>query len=77
MPALAGQRAAYLAKVLNAYRAGKRHSPVMSAMMDGMSENDVENLAEFYASQKAHAVVYVPVPPTRQPGTQPSRTGET
>ncbi|HET8996297.1 MAG TPA: c-type cytochrome [Acetobacteraceae bacterium] len=62
MPSLASQRAAYLEKVLNAYRAGKRNSPVMSAMMDGMSENDVRNLAQFYASQKAHAVVYVPVP---------------
>jgi len=65
MPALSSQRAAYLEKVLNAFRAGKRNSPVMSAMMDGMTENDVRNLAEYYASQKARAVVYVPVPPAK------------
>lgn len=62
MPALAGQSEAYLSKVLNAYRAGTRHSPVMSAMMDGLSENDIHNLAVYYASQKARSVVYVPIP---------------
>lgn len=62
MPALASQKVSYLEKVLNAYRAGERHSPIMSAMVDGMTENDVRNLAEYYASQKARAVVYVPIP---------------
>lgn len=62
MPALASQNAGYLEKVLNAYRAGKRNSPVMTAMVNGMTENDVRNLAEYYASQKARAVVYVPIP---------------
>ena len=62
MPALAGQREGYLTKVMNGYRAGTRHSPVMAAMMEGMSENDVTNLAAYYAHQKAQAVVYVPIP---------------
>lgn len=63
IPALASQRAAYLESALNAFRAGTRQSAVMSAMADGLSENDIRNLAAYYASQKAHAVVYVPVPP--------------
>lgn len=62
MPALAGQSETYLSKVLNAYRAGTRRSPVMTAMMGGLSENEVRNLAAWYASQKARAVVYVAIP---------------
>jgi len=62
-PALAGQRAEYLQKVLNAYRTGARRSPEMAAMADMLSENDVRNLATYYAGQTAKAVVYVPIPP--------------
>ena len=63
IPALASQHAAYLERALHAYRAGARRSTVMSAMADGLSENDIRNLAAYYASQKAHTVIYVPVPP--------------
>lgn len=63
IPALAGQRVEYLQKVLDAYRTGARRSPEMAAMADVLSENDVRNLAAYYASQKARAVVYVPLPP--------------
>lgn len=63
MPALAGQREGYLARILNAYRTGTRRSTVMAAMADGLSENDISNLAGYYARQKAQAVVYVPIPP--------------
>ena len=62
IPALASQRAAYLEGALHAYRTGTRQSSVMRAMADGLSANDIRNLAAYYASQKAHAVVYVPVP---------------
>jgi cytochrome c553 len=62
-PALAGQRMEYLQKVLDAYRTGVRHSLEMAAMSEVLSENDVRNLAAYYARQKARAVVYVPVPP--------------
>ena len=49
--------------VLDAYRTGVRRSPEMAAMADVLSENDVRNLAAYYAGQKAKAVVYVPIPP--------------
>ncbi len=61
-PALAAQREDYLQKVLDAYRTGARRSPEMAAMADVLSENDVKNLAAYYARQKARAVVYVPIP---------------
>jgi cytochrome c553 len=62
IPALAGQRADYLQKVLNAYRTGARQSPEMAAMSEALSEADVENLALHYSRQKPRAVVYVIVP---------------
>ena len=61
-PALASQRAEYLERVMRAYQKGERRSTAMSAMLDGMSEADVETLAAHYARQKARAVVYVPLP---------------
>jgi cytochrome c553 len=62
MPALAGQRADYLDKVLNAYKTRARKSPEMVAMSDVLSEEDIKNLAAHYASQKARAVVFVILP---------------
>jgi cytochrome c553 len=63
IPALAAQRDDYLQKALNAFRTGARRSPEMDAMADGLSENDIKNLAAYYSQQKARAVVIVPVPP--------------
>jgi len=52
----------YLEKVLRDYRARVRKSSAMAAMSDALTEADVENLAAYYARQKARAVVFVPVP---------------
>jgi cytochrome c553 len=62
LPALAAQRVDYLEKVLHAYRTGARKSTAMAAMSDVLTEADVENLAAYYARQKARAVIYVPLP---------------
>ena len=62
LPALAAQRVDYLEKVLHAYRTGERKSPQMAAMSEVLTEADVENLAAYYARQKARAVVYVTLP---------------
>ncbi|MGC2520134.1 MAG: c-type cytochrome [Burkholderiales bacterium] len=62
LPALAAQRLDYLEKVLHAYRTGARKSPAMAAMSDVLTEADVENLAAYYARQKARAFVYVTLP---------------
>lgn len=63
IPALAAQHEDYLVRVLQAYRKGERKSPQMAAMSAVLGEADVENLAAYYARQKARAVVYVVVPP--------------
>jgi cytochrome c553 len=62
LPMLAGQRADYLRKALQGYRARTRKSNEMAAMSDGLSEDDLDNLAAYYARQKARAVLFVPLP---------------
>ena len=62
LPALAAQRRDYLQKVLEAYRSGARRSPEMAAMADALSEDDIKNLAAYYARQKPRAIIYVPMP---------------
>jgi cytochrome c553 len=61
-PALAAQRADYLEKVLHAYKMRGRRSPEMAAMSDGLTDEDIKNLAAHYSRQKARAVVFVIVP---------------
>jgi cytochrome c553 len=62
LPMLAGQRADYLLKALQGYRARTRKSSEMAAMSDGLSEDDLDNLAAHYAHQKARAVLFIPLP---------------
>jgi cytochrome c553 len=61
-PALAAQRPEYLQRVMRAYQKGDRKSKAMSAMLDGLSEADIDGLAMHYARQKARSVVYMPLP---------------
>lgn len=61
-PAIAAQRADYLEPVMRAYRKGERKSTAMTAMLDGLSDDDVAELAEHYSRKKARTVIYVPVP---------------
>jgi cytochrome c553 len=60
-PALAAQRPEYLERVMRAYQKGERRSTAMTAMLDGISEAGVRDLAIHYARQKARSVVYVPL----------------
>ena len=62
VPALAGQRADYLTKVLHAYRTGARKSTEMAAMSGDLTENDIDNLAAHYAAQRARSVMYIVAP---------------
>lgn len=49
-PTLAGQHEDYLEHALNQYRDGSRTDPVMSQMAVALTDDDVEMLAEYYAS---------------------------
>ena len=51
-PNLAGQKKNYLIKALTAYRAGDRKDPMMNSLTAGLTDGDIENIAEYYSSVK-------------------------
>lgn len=61
-PAIAAQRVDYLDKVMHAYQKGMRKDSVMAAMSGALTDADVDNLAAYYARQRARAFIYVTVP---------------
>ena len=50
VPKLGGQHAAYLVKALQDYKAGNRSHPAMRAIAAGLSDQDMADLAAYYAS---------------------------
>jgi cytochrome c553 len=52
-PKLGGQYPDYLAKTLRDYQSGLRKNPVMAGFVDKLSNQDIESLAAYYASQPA------------------------
>lgn len=52
-PLIAGQYADYLAKSLRDYKSGVRNNAIMQGFASTLSEDDIVNLAAFYASQPA------------------------
>ncbi|MFG6463786.1 c-type cytochrome [Roseateles sp. DXS20W] len=52
-PILAGQHPEYLAKQLAEFKSGKRKNAVMSGMAAPLSDEDMRNVAAFYASKTA------------------------
>ncbi|MCJ8319431.1 MAG: cytochrome c [Colwellia sp.] len=51
-PNLAGQKEAYLAKQLKDFKSGARKDPVMAPMAMALNDEDVANIAAYYASLK-------------------------
>lgn len=51
-PNLAGQKKNYLIKATKDYRDGVRKDPMMSSMVTGLSDADIDDLATFYSSVK-------------------------
>jgi len=52
-PILQGQHADYLAKQLHDFKSGKRKGTVMPGMAAPLTEDDIRNVAAFYASKTA------------------------
>jgi len=52
-PKLAGQHASYLEKSLKDYRDGFRKNATMAAFAKGLTDQEIKDLAAFYASQTA------------------------
>jgi len=51
-PRLVGQYEAYLAKALKDYKKGVRKNPIMNGMAASLSDQEIKDIAAYYASQK-------------------------
>ena len=50
-PNLAGQHEQYLAKQIKAFRDGTRSDPLMAPMVAALTDEDIANLAAYFAAQ--------------------------
>jgi len=68
VPMIAGQNAKYIASALNAYKKGERRHPTMRGIADSLSEQDINDIAAYYAAlgKKADGSA-----PADQPNVQP------
>jgi cytochrome c553 len=67
VPMISGQSAKYIVSALNAYKAGERRHPTMRGIGGAMSEQDMAEVADWYASQAKPAVAEKP---SREPSAQ-------
>jgi cytochrome c553 len=51
-PKIAGQHESYLLHVLREYKSGVRQNAIMVGMVAALSDEDLKDLAAYYASQK-------------------------
>jgi len=49
IPNLASQKEAYLAKAIKDFKTGNRKNPMMNSIAQGLSDNDIANLAAYYS----------------------------
>jgi cytochrome c553 len=69
VPMIAGQNAAYLAAALTAYKKNERKHPTMRGIAETLSEQDIADLAAYYAQEGApHEKA--PAKPAQAPGPQ-------
>lgn len=50
-PTIAGQHADYIVHALKGYKSGARNNPIMQGSVAGLSEQDMADLAAYFASQ--------------------------
>jgi cytochrome c553 len=72
-PKLAQQHASYVVKQLQAFKSGVRNDPMMSPMALPLSDEDMADIAAYYAAQKisANSMPVLP-PPDEDEDEQPS-----
>ena len=51
VPMITGQQPAYLVKALQAYKSGARNHPSMRGIAQSLSDQDMADVAAYYASQ--------------------------
>lgn len=55
VPKLGGQHADYIAAALRAYRSGERAHPTMRAHAEGLSDQDIADIAVYFAGLRREA----------------------
>ena len=50
-PVLAGQYYDYLVQALTDYKSGRRKNPIMKGFADGLSKQDIQDVAAWFSSQ--------------------------
>ena len=77
-PKLAGQHAEYLVKQLHNFKSGERANPVMAGMSAPLSDDDMRNVAAWFASQaqKSEKAKIQPLPGAPHPGEKLYRSGD-
>lgn len=69
VPKIAGQNAPYIAAALTAYKKGERRHPTMRGIAESLSEQDIADLAVYYAGQ-AGEQAELPAKPAQEPAAQ-------
>lgn len=59
-PIIAGQYKDYLYKSLKDYKAGVRKNPIMAGIVAALEDQDMQDLAAFYASQEGLGTISLP-----------------
>ena len=68
VPMISGQGAKYIAVALDAYTKGDRKHPTMRGVADSLTEQDVADVAAYYAEHGKQGEV--PAKPSREPSAQ-------
>nr|WP_137936749.1 cytochrome c [Chitinivorax sp. B] len=56
-PKLAGQYKDYLIQAMKDYKSGKRKNAIMAPQAQGLSKDDINNLAAYFASQPSDLTI--------------------
>jgi cytochrome c553 len=51
-PNLAGQYKSYIERSLKAYRSGERQNAIMAGIASGLSDDDIDDLADYFSAQE-------------------------
>jgi cytochrome c553 len=70
VPMISGQSAKYIVAALTAYKQGDRKHPTMRGIADSLSEQDINDVANFYAANGADPSHQVAEKPNREPNAQ-------
>ncbi|KQP20546.1 c-type cytochrome [Pseudorhodoferax sp. Leaf267] len=67
VPKISGQGAAYISSALNAYKTGARKHPSMRGIAESLTDQDIADVAAYYAADGAVQGATVPEQPSKQP----------